>query len=223
MRGLGWPPPKMGGLGGCRCVGARRKLWTLALISWCECHRCQALFLSPRGAKSSWVSSGAHGIAQSHRAVGQPHGGEQDVGLGFSKPWRGASPALALCVPPGACVVRDASGSLNDSVAVGSPGCEGLACRFGWNFTACTQQQSCRYGLSNYYQVLPRTTTNPVPAPGQVCAAMPGTILPSWGAPMLLKQACFNRKAPKAQGVGFWMWLDLAAWIMLKEMQQDGA
>uniref|UniRef100_A0A8C3Y863 Solute carrier family 12 member 3 n=1 Tax=Catharus ustulatus TaxID=91951 RepID=A0A8C3Y863_CATUS len=63
-------------------------------------------------------------------------------------------PALALCVPPGACVVRDASGSLNDSVAVGSPGCEGLACRFGWNFTACTQQQSCRYGLSNYYQVL---------------------------------------------------------------------
>lgn len=89
--------------------------------------------------------------------VGQP----QDVGLGFWKPWRGASPALALCVPPGACVVRDASGSLNDSVAVGSPGCEGLACRFGWNFTACTQQQSCRYGLSNYYQVLPRTTTNP--------------------------------------------------------------
>uniref|UniRef100_A0A8D2NTS4 Solute carrier family 12 member 3 n=1 Tax=Zosterops lateralis melanops TaxID=1220523 RepID=A0A8D2NTS4_ZOSLA len=61
---------------------------------------------------------------------------------------------LSPCVSPGACVVRDASGSLNDTVAVGSPGCEGLACRFGWNFTACTQQQSCRYGLSNYYQVL---------------------------------------------------------------------
>uniref|UniRef100_A0A8C3V4B7 Solute carrier family 12 member 3 n=1 Tax=Catharus ustulatus TaxID=91951 RepID=A0A8C3V4B7_CATUS len=61
---------------------------------------------------------------------------------------------LVLSATIGACVVRDASGSLNDSVAVGSPGCEGLACRFGWNFTACTQQQSCRYGLSNYYQVL---------------------------------------------------------------------
>ncbi|KAL2300286.1 hypothetical protein Nmel_012257 [Mimus melanotis] len=59
---------------------------------------------------------------------------------------------LVLSATIGACVVRDASGSLNDSVAVGSPGCEGLACRFGWNFTACTQQQSCRYGLSNYYQ-----------------------------------------------------------------------
>ncbi|KAI1235462.1 hypothetical protein IHE44_0002326 [Lamprotornis superbus] len=59
---------------------------------------------------------------------------------------------LVLSATIGACVVRDASGSLNDSVAVGSPGCEGLACRYGWNFTACTQQQSCRYGLSNYYQ-----------------------------------------------------------------------
>ncbi|NWS62965.1 S12A3 protein, partial [Chunga burmeisteri] len=59
---------------------------------------------------------------------------------------------LVLSATIGACVVRDASGSLNDSVAVGSPGCEGLACGFGWNFTACTQQQSCRYGLSNYYQ-----------------------------------------------------------------------
>lgn len=51
-------------------------------------------------------------------------------------------------------MVRDASGSLNDSMAVGSPGCEGLACDFGWNFTACAQRQNCRYGLSNYYQVL---------------------------------------------------------------------
>ncbi|NXH68029.1 S12A3 protein, partial [Hydrobates tethys] len=59
---------------------------------------------------------------------------------------------LVLSATIGACVVRDASGSLNDSVAVGSPGCEGLACAFGWNFTACAQRQSCRYGLSNYYQ-----------------------------------------------------------------------
>ncbi|NWI83970.1 S12A3 protein, partial [Dryoscopus gambensis] len=59
---------------------------------------------------------------------------------------------LVLSATIGACVVRDASGSLNDSVAVGSPDCEGLACGFGWNFTACAQRQSCRYGLSNYYQ-----------------------------------------------------------------------
>ncbi|NWS43946.1 S12A3 protein, partial [Probosciger aterrimus] len=59
---------------------------------------------------------------------------------------------LVLSATIGACVVRDASGSLNDSVALGSPGCEGPACTFGWNFTACAQRQSCQYGLSNYYQ-----------------------------------------------------------------------
>ncbi|XP_048814113.1 solute carrier family 12 member 3 isoform X4 [Lagopus muta] len=59
---------------------------------------------------------------------------------------------LVLSATIGACVLRDASGSLNDSVAVGSPGCEGLGCSYGWNFTDCAQQQSCRYGLSNYYQ-----------------------------------------------------------------------
>uniref|UniRef100_A0A669R9A9 Solute carrier family 12 member 3 n=1 Tax=Phasianus colchicus TaxID=9054 RepID=A0A669R9A9_PHACC len=61
---------------------------------------------------------------------------------------------LVLSATIGACVLRDASGSLNDSMAVGAPGCEGLGCSYGWNFTDCAQRQSCRYGLSNYYQVM---------------------------------------------------------------------
>uniref|UniRef100_A0A8C4WB66 Solute carrier family 12 member 3 n=1 Tax=Gopherus evgoodei TaxID=1825980 RepID=A0A8C4WB66_9SAUR len=61
---------------------------------------------------------------------------------------------LAISATIGACVVRDASGSVNDSIPVGSLGCEGLACDYGWNFTECAQKQSCHYGLSNYYQVL---------------------------------------------------------------------
>lgn len=50
-------------------------------------------------------------------------------------------------------MVRDASGVLNDTVTPGSGACEGLACGYGWNFTECSQQHSCRYGLINYYQV----------------------------------------------------------------------
>ena len=53
---------------------------------------------------------------------------------------------------PGSCVVRDASGGLNDTVTPGSGACEGLACGYGWNFTECSQRHSCRYGLINYYQ-----------------------------------------------------------------------
>ncbi|XP_073083062.1 solute carrier family 12 member 3 isoform X9 [Manis javanica] len=61
---------------------------------------------------------------------------------------------LAISATIGSCVVRDASGVLNDTVVPGSDACEGLACGYGWNFTACSQQHSCRFGLINYYQTM---------------------------------------------------------------------
>ncbi|XP_006745593.1 solute carrier family 12 member 3 [Leptonychotes weddellii] len=61
---------------------------------------------------------------------------------------------LAISATIGSCVVRDASGALNDTVTPGSGACEGLACGYGWNFTECVRQGSCRYGLINYYQTM---------------------------------------------------------------------
>ncbi|XP_035580842.1 solute carrier family 12 member 3 isoform X2 [Zalophus californianus] len=61
---------------------------------------------------------------------------------------------LAISATIGSCVVRDASGALNDTVTPGSGTCEGLACGYGWNFTECAHQRSCRYGLINYYQTM---------------------------------------------------------------------
>ncbi|XP_007642391.1 solute carrier family 12 member 3 isoform X2 [Cricetulus griseus] len=61
---------------------------------------------------------------------------------------------LAISATIGSCVVRDASGDLNDTVTPGPGTCEGLACGYGWNFTECSQQHSCRYGLINYYQTM---------------------------------------------------------------------
>ncbi|KAM9607679.1 solute carrier family 12 member 3 isoform 3-T3 [Trichechus inunguis] len=61
---------------------------------------------------------------------------------------------LAISATIGSCVVRDASGSLNDTVTPGMGTCEGLACGYGWNFTECSQWHSCRYGLINYYQTM---------------------------------------------------------------------
>ncbi|XP_044520068.1 solute carrier family 12 member 3 isoform X2 [Gracilinanus agilis] len=59
---------------------------------------------------------------------------------------------LAISATIGSCVVRDASGGLNDTVVPGSSDCEGLACGYGWNFTECSQKHNCHYGLINYYQ-----------------------------------------------------------------------
>ncbi|XP_067905704.1 solute carrier family 12 member 3 isoform X2 [Heterodontus francisci] len=54
----------------------------------------------------------------------------------------------------GSCVIRDASGNVNDSIPIESMDCEGLACGYGWNFTECAQTGTCKYGLINYYQTM---------------------------------------------------------------------
>ncbi|XP_073515215.1 solute carrier family 12 member 3 isoform X1 [Phyllobates terribilis] len=59
---------------------------------------------------------------------------------------------LVISATIGSCVVRDASGSLNDTVIEGGTNCVGLACGYGWNFTKCAMDQSCKYGLINQYQ-----------------------------------------------------------------------
>lgn len=74
-------------------------------------------------------------------------------GGGAEEGRRGRQPSPRPPSSPGSCVVRDASGDLNDTVTPGSGACEGLACGYGWNFTECSQQHSCHYGLINYYQV----------------------------------------------------------------------
>ncbi|KAM8946863.1 solute carrier family 12 member 3 [Pelodytes ibericus] len=60
---------------------------------------------------------------------------------------------LAISATIGSCVVRDASGSLNDTITEAGS-CVGLACGYGWNFTECAVKQNCKYGLSNYYQAM---------------------------------------------------------------------
>ncbi|KAI1890012.1 hypothetical protein AGOR_G00168820 [Albula goreensis] len=60
---------------------------------------------------------------------------------------------LIISATIGACVVRDASGGLNDTMAPPSTDdCIGLACHYGWNFSDCITNKTCTFGISNYYQ-----------------------------------------------------------------------
>ncbi|XP_038130382.1 solute carrier family 12 member 3 [Cyprinodon tularosa] len=63
---------------------------------------------------------------------------------------------LVIVATVGSCVVRDASGSLNDTLASSTPmeSCVGLSCQYGWDFSECINNKTCTYGLSNYYQTL---------------------------------------------------------------------
>ncbi|CAJ1057596.1 solute carrier family 12 member 3 [Xyrichtys novacula] len=60
---------------------------------------------------------------------------------------------LIITATIASCVVRDASGLLNDTLALtSSKNCVGLACQYGWDFTECINNNTCSYGISNYYQ-----------------------------------------------------------------------
>ncbi|XP_022601917.1 solute carrier family 12 member 3 [Seriola dumerili] len=61
---------------------------------------------------------------------------------------------LLIAATIGSCVVRDASGMLNDTMSssASSEDCVGLACQHGWDFSNCIKNSTCTYGISNYYQ-----------------------------------------------------------------------
>uniref|UniRef100_A0A672NRG9 Solute carrier family 12 member 10, tandem duplicate 3 n=1 Tax=Sinocyclocheilus grahami TaxID=75366 RepID=A0A672NRG9_SINGR len=54
-----------------------------------------------------------------------------------------------------ATVVRDASGNVNDSLALTNftTHCTGLGCKLGWNFDRCEQNRTCSHGLANNLRV----------------------------------------------------------------------
>uniref|UniRef100_A0A667X582 Solute carrier family 12 member 3 n=1 Tax=Myripristis murdjan TaxID=586833 RepID=A0A667X582_9TELE len=60
---------------------------------------------------------------------------------------------LIISATIGACVVRDASGLVNDT-SLTTDDCVGLACQYGWDFTDCINNNTCTYGISNYYQTM---------------------------------------------------------------------
>ncbi|XP_031418369.1 solute carrier family 12 member 3 [Clupea harengus] len=60
---------------------------------------------------------------------------------------------LLISATIGACVVRDASGYINDTISGPDNGdCLGMGCHYGWNFSECISNKTCAYGISNFYQ-----------------------------------------------------------------------
>uniref|UniRef100_A0A672NI59 Solute carrier family 12 member 10, tandem duplicate 3 n=1 Tax=Sinocyclocheilus grahami TaxID=75366 RepID=A0A672NI59_SINGR len=62
---------------------------------------------------------------------------------------------LLISVTCAATVVRDASGNVNDSLALTNftTHCTGLGCKLGWNFDRCEQNRTCSHGLANNLRV----------------------------------------------------------------------
>lgn len=61
-----------------------------------------------------------------------------------------------MCIiSPGSCIVRDATGSLNDTITSQfMANCTDAACKFGFDFSTCKNgKDECKYGLHRDFQV----------------------------------------------------------------------
>ncbi|KAM9449880.1 solute carrier family 12 member 10, tandem duplicate 1 [Clarias gariepinus] len=105
---------------------------------------------------------------------------------------------LVITATVGACVVRDASGNLNDSLTLNfSDPCEGLGCKLGWNFTMCEQSQSCSYGLANNFQVLSMVSGfGPLITAGIFAATLSSALAFQVSAPKVFQCLCRDNIYP---------------------------
>ncbi|XP_043933560.1 solute carrier family 12 member 1 [Protopterus annectens] len=95
---------------------------------------------------------------------------------------------VAICVA--ACVVRDATGSTNDTVITGM-NCNGsAACTLGYDFSRC-ETQKCAYGLMNNFQVMSMVSGfGPLITAGIFSATLSSALASLVSAPKVFQALC---------------------------------
>ncbi|KAJ6651864.1 hypothetical protein lerEdw1_015969 [Lerista edwardsae] len=106
---------------------------------------------------------------------------------------------LAICATIGACVIRDASGNMNDTL--GSTNftgdCVGLGCNYGWNFTECSLAGTCELGLANDYQTMSMVSAfSPLITAGIFAATLSSALACLVSAPKVFQCLCQDNLYP---------------------------
>ncbi|XP_072291484.1 solute carrier family 12 member 3 [Eucyclogobius newberryi] len=99
----------------------------------------------------------------------------------------------------GSCVVRDASGVLNDTLAASSDpeSCVGPACQYGWDFSECVQNGTCSYGLINQYQSMSMVSAfAPLITAGIIGATLSSALACLVSAPKVFQCLCKDSLYP---------------------------
>uniref|UniRef100_A0A8C4RHU9 Solute carrier family 12 member 10, tandem duplicate 3 n=1 Tax=Erpetoichthys calabaricus TaxID=27687 RepID=A0A8C4RHU9_ERPCA len=105
---------------------------------------------------------------------------------------------LAISATIGSCVLRDASGNLNDTLLFNNTEeCSGPECVYGWNFTDCRDAGDCQYGLSNYYQAMSMVSGfGPLITAGIFAATLSSALACLVSAPKVFQCLCHDRLYP---------------------------
>ncbi|XP_060636118.2 solute carrier family 12 member 3-like [Anolis sagrei] len=107
---------------------------------------------------------------------------------------------LAIAATIGSCVIRDATGSINDTLGAGNftgGDCVGLGCNYGWNFTECTLSGTCEYGLANDYQTMSMVSAfSPLITAGIFAATLSSALACLVSAPKVFQCLCQDNLYP---------------------------
>ncbi|XP_040893772.1 solute carrier family 12 member 3 [Toxotes jaculatrix] len=106
---------------------------------------------------------------------------------------------LIICATIGSCVVRDASGLLNDTLSSSSSSedCISVACGYGWDFSECIKNGTCTFGISNYYQSMSMVSAfSPLITAGIFGATLSSALACLVSAPKVFQCLCKDKLYP---------------------------
>ncbi|XP_029023949.1 solute carrier family 12 member 2 isoform X2 [Betta splendens] len=105
---------------------------------------------------------------------------------------------LGVAVSTGSCIVRDASGNMNDTVSSQFMNCTDAACKFGYDFTTCKSNEgSCQYGLHNDFQVMSLVSGfGPIITAGIFSATLSSALASLVSAPKVFQALCKDNIYP---------------------------
>ncbi|XP_044131796.1 solute carrier family 12 member 2 [Bufo gargarizans] len=105
---------------------------------------------------------------------------------------------MGVAVSVGSCVIRDASGNVNDTLSYAATNCTDASCKLGYNFTSCIPD--CKYGLMNNFQVMGMVSGfAPLISAGIFSATLSSALASLVSAPKVFQALCKDNIYPGLQ------------------------
>lgn len=109
---------------------------------------------------------------------------------------------VGIAISIGSCVVRDATGSLNDTLFTEFSNCTEAACKLNFNFTSC-KIKGCDYGLMKDFQVMSMVSGfAPLISAGIFSATLSSALASLVSAPKVFQALCNDNIYPGIQIFG---------------------
>uniref|UniRef100_A0A8C5KZN2 Solute carrier family 12, member 2 n=1 Tax=Jaculus jaculus TaxID=51337 RepID=A0A8C5KZN2_JACJA len=106
---------------------------------------------------------------------------------------------IGIAVSVGSCVVRDATGNVNDTIVTELTNCTSAACKLNFDFSYC-ETNPCSYGLMNNFQVMSMVSGfAPLISAGIFSATLSSALASLVSAPKIFQALCKDNIYPAFQ------------------------